>query len=184
MDGKGTLMIEVISPELKTIILSMFPIGEIRLALPMAIKLYGIPWGEAFILSVIGNIIPVIPILLLLDPISKFLMRYPVFNKFFTWLFERTRKRSDIIEKYETLGLMIFVSIPLPITGAWTGCVAAFLFGIRFWYALIAIILGIFIAGLIVLTLVKLGWLGAVIASVALIGTFSVGLYEVMFKKK
>ena len=177
-------MLEGISPELKTIILSMFPIGEIRLALPMAIQIYGIPWAEAFILSVIGNIIPIVPILLLLEPVSKFLMKYPVFNKFFTWLFERTRKRSDIIEKYETLGLMIFVSIPLPITGAWTGCVAAFLFGIRFWYAFIAISLGVFIAGVIVLSLVKLGWVGAIIASVALIGTFGVGLYEVIFKKK
>ncbi|MDD5772752.1 MAG: small multi-drug export protein [bacterium] len=177
-------MLEGISPEIKTIILSMLPIGEIRLSLPMAIQVYRLPWIEAFIISVIGNIIPIAPALLLLEPVSKFLMRYPVFNKFFTWLFERTRRKSDIIEKYETLGLMIFVAIPLPLTGAWSGCVAAFLFGIRFWYAFIAISLGVFIAGVIVLTLVKLGWLGAIIASVALIGTFGAGLYEVMFKKK
>jgi len=150
----------------------------------MAIQVYKIPWIEAFILSFIGNIIPVAPALLLLEPVSNFLMRYTVFNKFFTWLFERTRKKSDIIEKYETLGLMIFVAIPLPLTGAWSGCVAAFLFGIRFWYAFIAISLGVFIAGVIVLSLVKLGWIGAIIASVALIGTFVAGLYEVMFKKK
>ncbi len=177
-------MIEGISPEIKTIIVSMLPIFEVRGALPLAMQIYGMHWIKAFTLSVVGNIIPVIPILLLLDPVSKYLMRYPFFNKFFTWLFERTRKKSDIIEKYETLGLMIFVAIPLPLTGAWSGCVAAFLFGIRFWYACIAVCLGILIAGVIVLCLIKLSYLGAIIAAVALIGTITAGLYEVLIKKK
>ncbi|MFH1288717.1 MAG: small multi-drug export protein [bacterium] len=177
-------MIEGISPELKTVLVSMLPILEVRGALPLAIQIYGMYWLKAFILSVVGNIIAVIPILLLLGPVSKYLMRYPFFNRFFTWLFEHTRKKSDIIEKYETLGLMIFVAIPLPISGAWSGGVAAFLFGIRFWYAFIAISLGIFIAGVIVLALIKLSYWGAVIVAVVLIGTVVAGLYEVLIKKK
>lgn len=169
---------------IKIILVSMLPILEVRGALPLAVQIYGMHWFEAFVLSVIGNIIPVIPILLLLGPVSKYLMRYPFFDKFFKWLFEHTRKKSDIIEKYETLGLMIFVAIPLPMTGAWSGCIAAFLFGIRFWYAFAAISLGIFIAGVIVLALIKLSYLGAIIAAVALIGTTATVLYEVLIKKR
>lgn len=172
------------SPEIKTVLVSMLPIFEVRGALPLAMLIYQMTWLKAFVLSVAGNIIPVIPVLLLLDSVSKYLTRYPFFDKFFEWLFERTRKKSDIIEKYETLGLMIFVAIPLPMTGAWSGCVAAFLFGIRFWYAFAAISLGVFIAGVIVLALIKLSYLGAVIVAITLIGIIATSLYEVLIKRK
>lgn len=172
------------SYEIKTVLVSMLPIFEVRGALPLAMLIYQMPWLKAFVLSVAGNIVPVIPVLLLLDSVSKYLMRYPFFDKFFKWLFEHTRKKSDIVEKYETLGLMIFVAIPLPLTGAWSGCVAAFIFGIRFWYAFAAISLGVFIAGVIVLALIKLSYLGAIIAAVALIGTTAAGLYEVLIKRR
>ncbi|RKY85110.1 hypothetical protein DRQ11_10460, partial [candidate division KSB1 bacterium] len=83
----------------------------------------------------------------------------PLFNRFFDWLFRRTRKRSAVIEKYEALGLLLFVAIPLPVTGAWTGTVAAFIFGIRFRLAFPAIVGGILVAGVVV-SLVSLGVIG------------------------
>jgi len=89
--------------------------------------------------------------LLLLGPVSKWLRRFKIFNRFFNWLFARTEKNSAVIQKYGFWGLAIFVGIPLPITGAWSGCAAAFLLQMKFWRAFFAILLGILIAGGIVM---------------------------------
>jgi uncharacterized membrane protein len=95
-------------------------------------------------------------LLLLLAPISRFLSQFKPFDKFFDWWFKHTLKRSKLVEKYEAFGLLLFVMIPLPVTGAWTGSVAAFLLGIRFKYAFPAIVVGVMMAGIIV-TLVCFG---------------------------
>ena len=144
-----------------TIILSARPISELRGAIPIAIGVYGISPIEAYFLAVLGNLIPVIPLLLFLEPVSTFLRRFKVGDMFFTWLFTRTRqKHSESMEKYGLLALTMFVAIPLPVTGAWTGCAAAFVFGIKFRYALLAIFAGLLIAGIVV-TLVTLAGMGA-----------------------
>ena len=104
-------------------------------------------------MAVLGNMIPVVPLLLFLDPISKGLRNHiALADKFFEWLFARTRRKTEAgIRKYGVFfGLMIFVAIPLPVTGAWTGCAAAFLFGIRFRYSLPAVLAGVLIASIIV----------------------------------
>ncbi|HID94644.1 MAG TPA: ligand-binding protein SH3 [Candidatus Latescibacteria bacterium] len=144
-----------------TVMIAMLPIVELRGAIPWALTAGGFGWKEAYLYAVLGNFIPVIPLLLLLEPFSCGLRRYRPFDSFFTWLFERTRRRSGIVEKYEALGLALFVGIPLPVTGAWTGTVAAFIFGIRLRFAVMAIITGILLAGVIV-TLASLGLLGAI----------------------
>jgi uncharacterized membrane protein len=139
-----------------TIIIAMLPISELRGAIPLAyapveVGGYGIPVTEAYVLAVIGNMIPVIPLLLYLEPVSDFLRRWKVWDVFFTWLFTRTyHKHNERFEKYGTLALMIFVAIPLPATGAWTGCAAAFVFGIKFTHAFLAIFSGVLAAGVIV----------------------------------
>ncbi|MEO0077256.1 MAG: small multi-drug export protein, partial [candidate division WOR-3 bacterium] len=120
-----------ISPELTIVITAMLPIIELRGAIPLGINFYQISWYKVVLLSLIGNLLPILPILYLLDTISKLLSRISVFKKFFNWLFTRTRKRSKIIEEYEMLGLTVFVAIPLPMTGAWTGAIAAFLLGLK-----------------------------------------------------
>ncbi len=132
------------------------PISELRGAIPLALS-FGMPMSKAFWLSVIGNSIPVIPALFLLEPVSSRLRRFKIWARFFDWVFERTKKKADTIQKYEALGLAIFVAIPLPMTGAWSGVIAASLFKIKFRYAFIAIIAGVFGAGLIVLGLCGLG---------------------------
>jgi uncharacterized membrane protein len=143
---------------LATIMISALPLSELRGAIPIAVGVYGMDPLSVYVLAVIGNMIPVIPLLLYLDPVSTYLRRFKVGDAFFTWLFTRThRKHSERFERYGTLALTIFVAIPLPVTGAWTGCAAAFVFGIRFKHALMAISAGVLIAGVIVTTVTLLG---------------------------
>ncbi|ABE52292.1 COG2426 family protein [Methanococcoides burtonii] len=147
-----------VPPWLSTIILSALPISELRGAIPIAIGVYEIGPVEAYLLAVLGNLLPVIPLLLFLEPVSAFLRRFKIGDMFFTWLFTRTRqKHSESMEKYGTLALTLFVAIPLPVTGAWTGCAAAFVFGIKFRHALIAIVAGVLIAGIVVTLLTLAG---------------------------
>lgn len=135
---------------IQVIVLAMMPIGELRASIPFAIGMYKMGPLQAFALSIIGNMLPVIPLLLFLDPVSNWLRRYTIFDHFFTWLFSRTRRYNHKIDKYGSLGLIPFVAIPLPVTGAWTACAVAFVFGIRFRYAFAAIFAGVIIAGIIV----------------------------------
>lgn len=145
--------------ELSVIIVGMLPVFELRGAIPLGFYL-GMPFTKIFILAVLGNLIPVIPLYFLLQPISTGLSRIPLFKALFNWLFNHAKKRAAIVQRYEALGLMLFVAIPLPITGAWTGTIAAVLFKIRFRYTIIAVISGVVIAGVIVTILCLLGKLG------------------------
>ncbi|MBL7156853.1 MAG: small multi-drug export protein [Candidatus Omnitrophica bacterium] len=138
--------------EIAVVILAALPVSELRGAIPLAIAMDFSPL-KAYVLAFIGNIIPIVPLLFLLQPVTNKLRHIKIFEKFFDWLFERTKRKATLVEKFEALGLILFVAIPLPVTGAWTGCVAATLFKIRFRYALISIVLGVVIAGLIVLGL-------------------------------
>lgn len=137
---------------LSTILTAMTPIGELRVALPIAILNYKINIVPAYLLSVLGNIIPVFLILIFLRFFVKFLMQnFKVFDKFFNWLFERTRRRfARKYEKWGKLALIIFVAIPLPITGAWTGSIAAWLFNFKYWESIGLIFIGVCISGIIV----------------------------------
>ncbi|MCX7994388.1 MAG: small multi-drug export protein [candidate division WOR-3 bacterium] len=152
------------SPEWAVFLTSMIPVVELRGALPLAINLFKIHWTKAFLIAFFGNILPVPFILLLLKPATDLLCRIPLFKKFFDWLFNRTRKKSKVIEKYEEIGLLIFVAIPLPGTGAWTGALLAYLMNLDFKKSVLYITLGVFIAGVIVTSLCIIGWLGAIIA--------------------
>ncbi|MBN1232683.1 MAG: small multi-drug export protein [Candidatus Coatesbacteria bacterium] len=138
------------------------PIFELRGAIPVGIGLR-MEWWNVLIWALIGNLIPIIPLLLWLEPVSSFLGKHPWGNKFFKWLFARTRRKGKMIEKYAFWGLALFVGIPLPGTGAWTGCVAAFVFGVSFKKALAAVITGVFMAAIIVtLTVTGLFSLGSI----------------------
>jgi len=136
--------------EIAVIVLAALPVSELRGAIPLALAL-GFSPLKAYVLSYIGNLIPVIPLLFLLQPIVYKFRHIKIVKRFFDWLFERTRRKAALVERFEALGLILFVAIPLPVTGAWTGCMAATLFKIRFRYAFLAIIAGVMIAGFIVL---------------------------------
>ncbi|MBZ0264764.1 small multi-drug export protein [bacterium] len=150
-----------VSTDMVTVFIAMLPVAELRGAIPWAITLGDLPVWRAVVFSIIGNMIPIPFILILLGPVSNYLSRWRVFDRFFQWLFARTRKRSNALEKYEALGLILFVGIPLPITGAWTGSVAAFLFGIPLKRSLLYIFIGVCMSATIV-TLTSVGLVGFV----------------------
>lgn len=142
--------------ELTTFMLAVLPLSELRGAIPFGMAA-GISLKKVLTIAIIGNLIPVIPMLFLLEPVSEYLRRFFLFKKFFDWLFERTRERANLIERYESIGLFLFVAVPLPLTGAWTGCIAASLFKIRFRYALLAIAAGVLLAAFIVTVVCLIG---------------------------
>lgn len=149
------MIADIIPGWLMTMIAAALPISEVRGAIPLAIGVYGFSPLQAYLLSVLGNLLPIIPLLLFLGPVSDFLRRFSIGDRFFSWLFARTRSRY--IKDHENFGLTalaVFVAIPLPMTGAWTGCVIAFLLGFRFWPAFAAIAAGVLIAGVVVTTAV------------------------------
>ncbi|TET26115.1 MAG: small multi-drug export [Dehalococcoidia bacterium] len=156
------------SRELVVIIIAALPIFELRGALPVAINLFRFPWYYALLLAIIGNLLPVPFILLFLDAISRRLGKIAILDRFFGWLFARARRQGGIAKRYERIGLALFVAVPLPVTGAWTGSLVAVLFGLKFGHAFLSIFIGVFIAGVIVTCLSLLGWVGAVIAGVGL----------------
>ena len=103
---------------LKIAFISALPITELRGAIPIALTIYKMPVFPAYFFAVLGNIVPVIFLLLYLKPFSDFLCRWHFLNIFFKWLFKRTHQYEEKFEKYGALFLLVFVAVPLPGTGA------------------------------------------------------------------
>jgi uncharacterized membrane protein len=157
-----------LSRELVVVIMSALPVTELRGALPVAIKLFHLPWYQALYLAIIGNMLPVPFLLLFFESLARGISRIDTGKKLVNLLFKQTRRHTAVIEKYERIGLVALVAIPLPGTGAWTGSIAAFLCGMRFGDALLSIAVGVIVSGAIVTVLSLLGWLGAIIAGFVL----------------
>lgn len=138
--------------------LAASPISELRGAIPVAIIQFHYPWYYALLLAIIGNLLPVPFILLFLDAVSRLLSKVRFFDRILNWLFQYARRRGKIIERYQRIGLALFVAIPLPVTGAWTGSLVAVLLGLKFKHAFLSIFIGILIAGVIVTCGTLLGW--------------------------
>ena len=148
-----TILISFFSKEVTILLVACLPIFELRLAIPLGIVKFNLPALEVYILSLLGNLLPVLPLLLLFKYSFHKLENIPLFGKFFKWWFRRVEQKSKIVEKWGFWGLVLFVSIPLPVTGAWTGAVAATLFEMKIRRAALAISLGVALAGIIVLVL-------------------------------
>lgn len=138
-----------VGKEVIVFIISMIPILELRGALLVAGPLLGVPVSKAIPLSVLGNIIPVPFILLLITPVFNWMKGTKRLKPIVDKLEAKAMNKSDQIEKYEFWGLVLFVGIPLPGTGAWTGSLIASLLGIKFKKAFPAVILGICMATVI-----------------------------------
>ncbi|MCF6092758.1 small multi-drug export protein [Microaerobacter geothermalis] len=139
-----------IPEELVVILISALPFIELRGALPIGIAM-GIPFWKVLLLSIIGNLLPVFPLLLLFQPVSDCLSRrFAWYRRMYDWLYQRTMKKSKDVEKYGAIGLSIFTAVPLPTTGAWSACFAASFFNISLRYSFPAIAIGIVIAGVVV----------------------------------
>lgn len=139
------------SPELQTLLLAIAPIIELRGAIPFAQIYLHLSPLEAFFWAVLGNIIIILPLLKIWTLITKILSKIPKLRSVLDWIFERTRGRFyKKYALYGNLALIWFVAIPFPLTGVWSGTIAAHLFGISYFKALSLISLGVILAGIIV----------------------------------
>lgn len=148
----NTLMLkDFMTPETVTFFGSMIPGLELRIGIPVGISM-GLPVWEALIIGVIGNILPNFIILLVLDPITKFLRKHSTkLDKFFGILFDKTRnKHQKKFAQYGSVFIIAFVAIPIPGSGSWTGSLIAYLFGVKYWKALGLLSIGVTIAGILV----------------------------------
>lgn len=138
-------------PEVATFLMAMTPVGELRLALPVALLGYHLSLAEAFYLAVIGNMIPPTIILLGAARFHKWIEKKSGFfaKGWVNYLAKVHKKFSGQYEKYGLLALALFVGIPLPMTGAWSGAIAAFLFGFSAKKAWPYIFVGVIISGVI-----------------------------------
>jgi uncharacterized membrane protein len=137
--------------EILVMLIAAMPVSELRGAIPFAQGVLGMPSETAFLWAVLGNILPAVLLLKYLGLFSEFLSRNCARCRgFFNWLFARTRRKSEPIQRYGYLGLLLIVAIPLPATGAWTGSIAAWLLGLPIGKSLAAVIGGILIAGVLV----------------------------------
>lgn len=144
--------IKNLPPEIATFVLAMLPVTELRGSIPIALGVFHLDAWLAFLISVIGNYMPAIFLILFLKPIANWLSEHiSWFKKLFDWWFNRVIKNFEPkFIKYGPLALMVFVAIPLPITGAWTGAAASFLFNIPKKQSFVFIGLGLIISGIIV----------------------------------
>ena len=143
-----TLFADLLPGELVVFLLSMMPILELRGGL-IASALYGIPIVEAGCICFVGNLIPIPFILLLIRPVFNWLRQTSLFRPLVEKLESKAMGKSDTIQKYEFWGLLIFVGIPLPGTGAWTGALIASMLNISIKRAMPPIALGLCMATVI-----------------------------------
>lgn len=137
-----------IPEELVAFIISLCPVLEIRGGM-IAARLMEIPFLKAFLICYIGNMLPIPFIILFIRKIFDFLRRFKFFEKIILKLEAKTEKNKEKVLRYESWGLLIFVAIPLPGTGGWTGALMAGLLDMRFKRSLPIIALGVLIAGFI-----------------------------------
>lgn len=137
-----------------TAIVSMLPMVELRGGIPFGVGSLGLTYWEAFLASVIGNMLPVPFLIVYLRRILQWLCRkFPALERMVAKLRQHAQVKSRLVQSYQCVGLFLLVMIPLPGTGAWTGSVVASLLDLRLRDALPAIFCGILAAGLLVLAL-------------------------------
>ncbi len=149
-----------LSPEFIAFVVSMLPILELRGGL-IAAKLMNIEFFKAFAICYIGNLLPIPFILLFIRKIFNLLKRIPKVEEIISKLEARSLRKAENVKKYRLLGLLLFVGIPLPGTGAWTGALIADLLDIRIKHSLPVIAVGVFIAGIII-SVLSYGLLGLI----------------------
>ena len=137
-----------IPPELTAFVISLLPILECRGGM-IAARLLQIPFLKAFVICYLGNMLPIPFIILFIKKIFAFLRRFKFFEKIIVKLEGKTERNKEKVLRYKSWGLLLFVAIPLPGTGGWTGALMAALLDIDMKRSLPIIALGVFIAGLI-----------------------------------
>lgn len=138
---------------------AMTPIGELRLSIPLGVLEWGMPWYQVLPLSLVGNLVPVFVLVLGLERISGVLQSFPnPAGRLLAWRAGRLRRaHSERFRRYGAVVLVVFVAIPLPFTGAWTGSLAAWVFQVPPRSAIPLIALGVVIAGVVVTAATLIG---------------------------
>ena len=161
--------------ELLTFLAAMTPVGELRAAIPLGILRFDLAWPVVFVLSVVGNVFP-IPFLVYGLPIAgrrvqrievvdertgstwSLLGEATVLGRALRWWTARIERRwAGLVRRYGVLAIVLIVAIPLPFTGAWTGSVVVWVFGMQPVRGLLAIAAGVLIAGVLVTALTLAG---------------------------
>jgi len=151
------LILNIDNQFLKIFFVSMLPITELRFSIPYFILIEEILWQKVFIISIIGNIIIGLLVVYVIAPMMFLLKRNYYFYRIINYILNRTKSKSTIINNYKLMGLILFIGIPLPFTGVWTGALASYLFSISPKKSMIGIIIGVLVSSIIVLSLTLVG---------------------------
>ena len=150
------------NPLIWAALLSLTPLGELRVGIPVALAAGINPW-LALVVCVVANSLVAPIVFFFLELMHHRLLHYNMYQSAFDKFMEKTRKKvNPLVEKYGMFGLAIFVAVPIPGTGAYTGALAAWFFGMNKWKAFISIAIGVVLAGAIML--------GALLGGIKLIG--------------
>ena len=140
-----------------TAFLSFLPVSELRGAIPFAIA-HQVPWYAAFAMAVFFNVLVAPACWIFLSTLHRLFLKMNWYQSFFRRFIERARnKLHDNVERWGWVGIAVFVAIPLPLTGAWTGTLGAWVLGLSKRKTMFAVILGVIVAGTIVTTVTLLG---------------------------
>lgn len=148
------------SKELIVIFLSAFPILEVRGGMIVA-SLLGMNPYKALILCIFGNLLPIPFLIFLLKPIFNWMRKWKLFSKVVTYLESKAYKNKEKITKYQFWGILLLVAIPLPGTGAWTGCLVSSVFDVDKKISILACSIGVLCASLI-MWIISFGILGMI----------------------
>lgn len=151
-------LLQWVSAEMQVFFLAMIPVIELRGAIPLGMA-YGLNWVECFLTAVAGNLLPVPFVILFIRCIFEWMKKKNILAGPIQKYEKRILKKADVVMKYSAVGLMLFVAVPLPGTGAWTGAIVGALLNMRLRYAMPAISAGVVIAGFLV-TGISYGFLG------------------------
>lgn len=143
--------LNTVGEELCVFFCSMIPIIELRGAIPMG-AVFGMPMWLTYLLSILGNMLPVPFILLFIKKVIAWMTvsKIKFFNKIAGFLNRKVEKNKDKIAKYSFWGVCFFVAVPLPVTGAWTGSLVAAMLDMKVWKAILSCLFGVMIAGVVV----------------------------------
>ena len=146
---------------LLTFLISMVPLIELRGAIPAGVG-FGVPWYWAVLISMVGNMLPVPFVFFFARRVLEWGADKPVIGKFFTWCLNKGHKGGEKLKEKAGKGmfwaLMLFVGIPLPGTGAWTGTLAASMLDLDFKKSVLAVLCGVILAAVIITSLTLLGF--------------------------
>lgn len=131
-----------------TIFLSMIPISEVRGGIPFAMS-QGIPFPLSFLIPMLANMLIVFPLVFMVKPLFSFLRQHHLFEKLILAYEERAGRKINRHMQFKKWALFVFVAIPLPTTGAYTGVVASILAGMRPREALLPLVMGVFVASIL-----------------------------------